>query len=850
MKVVLKDYQENAVNDAVKAIRRAQEDWRDDKTASAVSLTATTSAGKTLIATALIERLMTGDDDAAPMHDLTVLWLTNSPSLNRQTRFKMLATSSHLTEQHLVEIDESLRGSTLPRGKVYFLNTQKLAAGATSYMASETRSVSLEQMIANTAEELGPNILLIIDEAHIGTSGNEAGRERIAYRVMQGDANGYGRFPVVLGISATPERFLTAVSKAGRASKPVSVSVDDVRASGLIKDRILAHVPEDGQYAEAKLLAEAARRWKEFDDLWRAYHEVRPGAAPVYPLLLVQVPPKTDEGQEKVRLGEILRAIKEVDSRLDGDAIAHAFGDRQPLRINGITVPHIEPEAIQAASHVRVVLFKDALTTGWDCPRAEVLVSLRSAKEAQYITQMIGRIVRTPLAQRIEDVPELNDVYVFLPLYNQETVESVRAHLSQSADDSVASEVVINPVRVALIEPVAQNQAIMQRLESIVSHSRPARRKPAVKRLADLAAMLERSATGVPIVKGAESAARAVLAGALMSVYEEHKDEIDERVRSSIETRVSIVNLGDGLGAMDVDQGVEEDSYVAHGLPSTLEVAAAFRDAAKACGTESALVALWSQLAGQDMTVPDWSDPERHLETQMLAAEIGAHAAAALAVEHAAEAKFGQWVKEHGLTLKDQHPERFADLMASTPQGGEFEVSFPSAYDAGGTATAPAGHLYQDLDGNYPLPKPLNAWESATVEAMKRFSNFVAWWRNGTGGQHSLGVRYTDTEQQARTMYPDLLGIYDDGSKVTLRLFDPHGDGHDGQSRTKWLGLAQYLRSEAGKAIDEAYGVMMDANGTLLALDLGRDDVVAALEDASRPLVDDVFKTFGMTLDH
>jgi len=133
---------------------------------------------------------------------------------------------------------------------------------------------------------------------------------------------------------------------------------------------------------------------------------------------------------------------------------------------------------------------------------------------------------------------------------------------------------------------------------------------------------------------------------------------------------------------------------------------------------------------------------------------------------------------------------------------------------------------------------------------MKRFSNFVAWWRNGTGGQHSLGVRYTDTEQQARTMYPDLLGIYDDGSKVTLRLFDPHGDGHDGQSRTKWLGLAQYLRSEAGKAIDEAYGVMMDANGTLLALDLGRDDVVAALEDASRPLVDDVFKTFGMTLDH
>ena len=64
----------------------------------------------------------------------------------------------------------------------------------------------------------------------------------------------------------------------------------------------------------------------------------------------------------------------------------------------------------QQDMRLRVVLFKLSLNTGWDCPRAEVMMSFRAAADATYIAQLVGRMVRTPLARRIVDVESLNTV--------------------------------------------------------------------------------------------------------------------------------------------------------------------------------------------------------------------------------------------------------------------------------------------------------------------------------------------------------------------------------------------------------------------------------------------------------
>ena len=74
---------------------------------------------------------------------------------------------------------------------------------------------------------------------------------------------------------------------------------------------------------------------------------------------------------------------------------------------------------------MRVLIAKDAISTGWDCPRAEVMVSFRPAKDRTHITQLLGRMVRTPLARRIHGNDRLNMVDCLLPYFDKEGVERV-----------------------------------------------------------------------------------------------------------------------------------------------------------------------------------------------------------------------------------------------------------------------------------------------------------------------------------------------------------------------------------------------------------------------------------------
>ena len=85
---------------------------------------------------------------------------------------------------------------------------------------------------------------------------------------------------------------------------------------------------------------------------------------------------------------------------------------------------------------MRVLIAKDAISTGWDCPRAEVMVSFRPANDKTYIAQLLGRMVRTPLARRIPGNDRLNSVDCLLPKFDKETVENVVKALREGGGDT------------------------------------------------------------------------------------------------------------------------------------------------------------------------------------------------------------------------------------------------------------------------------------------------------------------------------------------------------------------------------------------------------------------------------
>ena len=83
--------------------------------------------------------------------------------------------------------------------------------------------------------------------------------------------------------------------------------------------------------------------------------------------------------------------------------VVHTFGDaNNVIKINGLNVPYVAPSAIAEDKRIRVVFFKESLSTGWDCPRAETMMSFRHATDATYIAQLLGRMIRTPMQMHIQ----------------------------------------------------------------------------------------------------------------------------------------------------------------------------------------------------------------------------------------------------------------------------------------------------------------------------------------------------------------------------------------------------------------------------------------------------------------
>src|SRR5690606_10874971 len=129
MRSTLKDYQDDAVGDVLATLKKAARDWRQDRDTSAFSLTATTGAGKTVMAAAVIESLFDGniEHNFEPDPTAVVLWFTDDPSLNQQTRLKLMDAADRISPSRLVVIENTFSQEKLDAGKVYFLNAQKLS---------------------------------------------------------------------------------------------------------------------------------------------------------------------------------------------------------------------------------------------------------------------------------------------------------------------------------------------------------------------------------------------------------------------------------------------------------------------------------------------------------------------------------------------------------------------------------------------------------------------------------------------------------------------------------------------------------------------------------------------------
>ena len=446
MKAKLFPFQEAAVADLRKKLAFSLNGFAQLHVPQVISFTAPTGAGKTIISAALIEDVYNGTAEYQEQPDAIFLWLSDSPELNAQSRSKIEVNCDRISLGQCVTIsDDDFDQETLDDGHIYFLNTQKLSKSSNLVKKGDSRTYTIWETLKNTIAQKSDRLYLIIDEAHRGMQGNAAAHATTIMQsfVLGRPDDGLMPMPVVLGMSATPERFNRLVEGAAATVHHSAVPVEAVRKSGLLKDRIVFRYPGDAAAQnDMAVLQAAADAWNDKCIHWNQYCEEQ-HYAKFNPVFVIQVQNGTGEQVSATDLDDCLVKIEQrLGIHFSAGEVVHTFGQTTAtLTVNGLPVCYEEPSRIADDARVKVVFFKENLSTGWDCPRAETMMSFRRATDATHIAQLLGRMIRTPKQMHIDVDDTLNDVHLYLPYFDVDTVTDIVKALQEAEGGELPTEI-------------------------------------------------------------------------------------------------------------------------------------------------------------------------------------------------------------------------------------------------------------------------------------------------------------------------------------------------------------------------------------------------------------------------
>lgn len=789
MKILLRDFQERAVDDLVGDLHLASSEVKQSPRKQAAWLSAPTGSGKTLIATAVIERLLRGDKKHPPVADATFLWLSDQPEVNEQTRRKMLSSSSVLGPSDLVVIGSTFDEEVLPPGRVHFLNIQKLSKEATLVKQGDSRAFTIWQTIANTVAARRSSFFLFIDEAHRGTVEKPGFREE-ATSIMQkfikgSDADGLPAIPLVAGISATPERFQKLVGGTGRVQRPIDVPADDVRGSGLLKDFIDVHHPTRSQASEITMLGQAAKTWRESWDRWEGYC-AGTGEEVVRPILVVQVEDGTAKAKEptKTDLEQAVAAIRKAvgakaEEILPPRAFAHAFQEGKSVKVGALEIRHLNPSDIVDDPEVRVVFFKSSLNTGWDCPRAETMMSFRTALDPTSIAQLVGRMVRTPLARRIEADESLNSVSLYLPHYDAANLDSVVAKLTGGDPDTSLLVEVRRGADVVDLVRAKGSDKYFDALAELPSYVVPKVRKTSqVKRLTKLAFLLAND----DIDEDAPDGAAAQLLAVLRDAYDKRRET--ESFQRVIEESASVYITGRRVRLGVAEEGALEGRTTTR---AEEDLDTQFEEAGRKLG-EGLHKLWWRQRVDEDESARELAK----LEAIALAAEPSVLAA----LEDAGQQKTQEWLKTHRREIQALNEAARLSYMEVREQALRPELvdrePYPDRIQTTKADRLWPEHVYVDEANLY--PGKFNKWETQVIEQqIAKKGEVVAWLRNPPRKPWSLTIPYSQAGED-RPQYPDFLVLRRTRKgDLQVDLLEPHTTSLS-DAAAKARGLARYAQ--------------------------------------------------------
>ena len=394
--IVLKKYQEEAVDGLLHNTYRL---LRKPGFRHTMVFKAPTGSGKTVTMAAFLNKLCEELPDKLELEKRNVAFVWIAP--NKLHIQSYLALRNYFAELRSIKPIqfEDVTDNELKPNEVLFVNWESINKEKNVMVRESEMGKTLYQYI-NRARLHDTEIVVIIDEEHMFANPRTARRTAEVLQKI---------FPKVeMRVSATPVT---------RTDYMTIVEREDVIAQEMIKEGIILNPAMDTYLQEDRtlnqILIEVALSKR--NQLAEAYLKLGKN---INPLLLIQLPNDTSEESSV----EDKKVIDDVVQYLDAIKSINTKNAKMAVWLSGRkeNLENIE----QLDNMTEVLLFKQAIALGWDCPRAAVLLIFRELHSQTFTIQTVGRILRMPEQKHYPD-PILNQGYVYTNL-SRNQIEVVR----------------------------------------------------------------------------------------------------------------------------------------------------------------------------------------------------------------------------------------------------------------------------------------------------------------------------------------------------------------------------------------------------------------------------------------
>ncbi len=732
--IELKEYQKRAVKQ-LKDIFFERLSIPEDR--QKIVFKAPTGSGKTVMASALLDQL--NQELSAVGNEVAFIWIAPN-KLHVQTYMSMRNFFSETRTLRPVFFSDVDPAEGLNPGEVLFLNWESINKENSVIIRDNEQNRTLYRLTRRTREN-GLPIVVIIDEEHMFAGRNATKSELVLRNINP---------KIELRISATP-----TTAGCPLVDIPRSKVIEEEMIKKGIQLNPQLHGSSTGELTVNQQLLEDALQRR--DSLAKAYRDFN-----INPLLLIQLPNDSNDNLSS----EEKRLVDEIVSYLDDKKNISVENNKLAIWLSG------QKENVAGIGKLDcitdVLIFKQAIALGWDCPRACVLLIFRELQSQTFTIQTIGRILRMP-HQRHYSNDLLNYGYVYTNL-SSDMIDIVRDDMNYISKIPVKRKAGLNNI---WLNSVYQNRkktphVLMSPFKGVF--------KQVISELWDMpnyAPLLFDSWDDV------DKAQEHILTDDDTLIISENRRKASRKGIQLDVTRI-MVKIPKDLTLTGGEQHVEVE------------------DRASFARTQSELLTVFNRFCRKNVGS---FEPQQSSEMIRSAIyeffeeylEMDQNDAIKIVLYHINRPKFEAYIK----TAED----RYADFYKEKEQGRDATEYMPFIWEVPETRVyntetfnSTEGEIFNHALVPFFEEKNVSRPEYEFSRMLDRNNEVIDWWyKNADSGNMHFAVPYTDVYGEPRCFYLDYIIRLKNG---TVCLFDTKTMGSDVNAAAKHNALLDYIRKE------------------------------------------------------